>query len=600
MKKLYLRAAALLLSAALMLTAVGCSVVEKPAASQSPAPTATAAPSASAQPTAEPSAEVTPEPSSSPLLGGITVDEFDDAQLTAVIDDIYAAVEKEDAEAEVLELYDNLVDELSRYYDASTMAQLNYYLDPTDEEKSQKNSDYEYMSTDIGDRVSLAVAAILNSPYEDALSGHIDNAKVLDLKSYEGMDDYEKGLYDQETALELQYDDYYTKVNDLEVTVDNRKWTWSLFLEVYQELEYDTYVKIYKALCKNENQLLGGTLLDLVKVRNEIAVYNGYDNYYDMAWVENFGRDYEYQDFLTIRDYAIEYLSGVSTDLGNAGYGAYYSGGDGIDWDVSDYFDRLSEYDAYPSKIREALTYFADNDLLVIGDDGCYESSYTTQLYTLGIPFIYHSNYNAMYDVTCLSHETGHAINAYFSTMNALDDSFQAIDVCEIQSNAFELMSMDMVSDMYPEQADEMKIMMLNDVVGTLFSIGIQTEIEYMLYTTEDLTLAKANNLAGSIVESYGQSTDFPGVYYWWSEIPHYSFSAGYVVSYVTSAAAALAIWYESTVDFDAAMEKYVQIVQLDSRSSFYETVENYGLTDIFCESFYKELADCIEANYLG
>jgi len=590
------RALAFFIICAFFMSFCSCSIVPVPAPSLSASPSDYAPTPPGHIPASAPPASGSAVPSTTqPHREGIPfsaldIADYDPAALDGLLSRLNALLAEPDRTEQVLELYYAITNEVALYYDAYTIAQLEYYLEPENSEKEAVYSKYEYMDTKFEDDVSLAISAILNSEYGDELAAVINNDKLLVLKDYKGLDDTLKALYDKETELELLYDSYYTDLDYLTVDIDGVTWSWFYFWDNYQNYEYDIYIKAYEALQINENEKLGGTLVELVRVRNEIAAYCGYDNYYEMVWSSNYLRDYTFEDYLTIREYTLKNLMPAYDMLSDRYYPGYYSG-DGTDWDMSDFFSELSENPMLTGNMREALSYLSEYDLLLLGGESAYDASYQTKLYTLNQPFVYHKQYDAMYDATSLSHETGHAVNGYLSSLNAIEDNYASIDVCEIHSNGFELLAMDAVAAMYPEKFDVIKRMMLLDVLMCLVDVSLQVDIEHMLYTTDDLTLDKANRLTADIMLDYGMPTEFEDVYYYWSEIPHYSFSAGYVISYVTSAAAALALWLESAQDKNAAMAKFDDLLSADASWSFMEAVQAYELTEIFTEEFYTELS---------
>lgn len=527
--------------------------------------------------------------------------EYDDTLINEIMDELDEAIQIENNDEKVKELCAAFLEEDQNLTDAYLFLMVDYYLNAEDEEKFEKYTYADNLSTFVGDDELVMISRVLDSPYEQIMLDTIASKNTDAYYDYEGMTDEEVPIYEAINDLQAQYNEWYSGTKVSTVDWEGEEWTWDKWetydWNYYDENEYNKYVSIYYDLYEADGKAMGEILLQQVALRNELAKINGYDNFYDMVWTEDYMREYSFDDFMKIGAYTKQYLKTITNLFNDTRYDDYDSC-----WEIdgTTLYDKLLASKTLGKNAKEAIGYIKDHDLLVLAEEDDYDVAFSSKFYTVNEPMIYacrQSGTYALYFVQTLAHETGHASNFYFSHTNSLGGLYSDLDIAETQSTGFVLMYMDTIADAYKEYAEYIRRQFVGDAVGTLQNCGFQAEVEHALYTTPDLTVEMMNDMAAEIANEYGYyDAVMNGKCYFWSQIPHYSDSPGYVVSYVMSQAASLAMFSDYLDNNKTGLKNYDELVAIDtSDMTFNEMVEKFGLEKMYTESFYKDLAKKIE-----
>lgn len=524
---------------------------------------------------------------------------FDDTNLQNSIDSLNEAVEQERGEEEIRNLLIALIEEKGRLDDAYLHLMVDYYTDTTNEEKLEKYSSAGTQMTFITDDVYVAVARVLNSKYESVATEVIDSKYVQRLKDYEEIKPEEIALYEEIDELQRQYNEYYSGNVDIEIVYNGKIFTWEDFDSYEKFDDYNELVDVYYALYEKECSLMGEIILKQVKLRNEIARIEGYDNYYEMMWEDGYYREYTYEDFEKAASYIKEYLCEDINYLNYLGYEDYEECED-CDFDLNSFYERLLEEDTLEENAREAVEYIKEYNLFLLADEDDYNVGFSTKFETYNEPFIYllqQRDEYALESLLSLAHETGHAVNFYYDNSNSISSAFSDLEIAEVQSTAFPLLYMDAISDMYPECKDAIQRRIVANAVSTLQNCGFQAEVEHMLYTNEGKDIQEINHLAAEIAKEYKYyDVMFDEECVSWSMIPHYSDSPGYVVSYVMSSLGSLSLWQKLQAGDSDILSVYDALLTEDNANINYkELTKKYDMNNIYKENFYKTLKKYVE-----
>lgn len=529
----------------------------------------------------------------------MTFIEFDSTKINEIMDSLNEALENGADKNHVKDLFVMLMDESSKLDDSYLNLMVEYYTDTSNNEKFEAYSKADAEMTFISDDIFVVVSRMLNSEYEDIAAELIDSKYIERLKDYEGITEEQIPLYEKISQLQSRYNEYYSGNVQIEVELNGKIFTWDNINNYEGFDDYSEFVDVYYALIREENNLMGEILLEQVAVRNEIARSEGYDNYYEMAWKEGYYREYSYEAFERIASYIKEYLCDDINELEEMRYSDYSACSD-CDFDMSVFYDNLLASGKLKNNAKEAVEYINNYELMMLVDENDYNVGFSTKFETYEEPFIYAMQQEGEYGLDSLltvAHETGHAINFYYDYSNCINNVFQDLEVAEVQSTSFPLLYMDAISDMYPEYKDVICRRIVGDAVSTLQNCGFQAEVEYLMYTNEDLTVEEMNKLTGKLAQEYkfyNIIVDRECIF--WSSIPHYSDSPGYVVSYVMSMMGSLCMWQKAQEGNGDILDIYdVLLTENTANINYKELTVKYKLDEIYEENFYKLLKKSIE-----
>ena len=308
---------------------------------------------------------------------------------------------------------------------------------------------------------------------------------------------------------------------------------------------------------------LAQVLVDLVKIRREMAAHWGYDSYAEFAW-----------DFYYYRDYTPRemdaYLEAVRREL----VPLYEEMARSDVWDYS--YSRTGEQQIYSyvrtaaeamgGPIWEAFQVMERRELYDIRCSGDkYGISFEVYLPCFEVPFLFLYPNLENYDKLTFAHEFGHFCNDYHSYGSAA-----GIDVLEVFSQGMEYLSL-----CYVEDAGRLAEVKLADSLSTYVEQAAFATFEHRLYELEDPTVEDLYDLYEEVVVGYG----FRSVGYDPREfvtIPHFFTNPMYIDSYVVSNDAAMQLYQLELEEPGAGLACFEE--HLDTQEvwflSFLETAE--------------------------
>lgn len=361
-------------------------------------------------------------------------------------------------------------------------------------------------------------------------------------------------------------------------------------------------------------------LIDLVAAYNKLAAAEGYDNYMEYAYENDYGRSYSPEDAERLCGYVKQYLAPLSYDVyaaisraSGAGRAAAANGlASPLSANYTDYvalsenvlrgyFEEIGDY------MTEAYDYLNECNLYyqatAANNPNGLTGAFTTFLYNNDAPYIYQycSDNGSWSDISTFVHEFGHFTSYYVNGSSGGSD----LDVAEIQSQANEMLFLPYYEQLFTN-ADAL---VMNELFSSLFwsvTMGcIFDEFQREIYTSPEsyTTADDINALFDRLLEEYnadwygallGSDFDFT---YWWAEVSHTFQSPFYYISYAVSALPALTIYEDSKTDRAAAIAEYNYIQQYGNGVyTFGELLNNAGVASPFTESTLRSLADFIES----
>lgn len=472
--------------------------------------------------------------------------------LSAEMKDIASAEEFSDEDfRQILSVYDRLVEEYVKFHDYYCKYTIEYYRCPSD---ASFRSGYERADADsvgISDTMFGAVAAAVDSVFGEELKACRGDILSF-ISGYTEMDDTESQLFSETAELCSEWEAYYSGAEDVE---------------------------------GDKNYVMGNIVLSVVSKRNEIAKIYGFENAYDMAWTETYGRDYGFEKLTEIGDLFSRYTFDLWCEMED------YSD---ISVDTSDLMTSFAASDKLSPLIRDAAGHISGHHLFVPGNDESFDAGFSWYFYKYAEPIIYYVPSADLREVRTLIHELGHSSNSYITSPEPfLSDLTQSIDVSEIQSNGMIATYSCILNDIYPDISNELSVYFVDRMISSTLSNCIFSEIERMLYTTEDLTYEKACELAGKILYKYGFYQTEKNYTGWATSILHFiAYDPGYCASYVMSDAVVMWMWLNARTDFEKVRDIYDGICALDlSEADFMSVVSDFGFEDIFSEDYYAVLS---------
>lgn len=430
---------------------------------------------------------------------------------------------------------------------------------------------------------------------KDALSGPCAGTVEAALRSigedpdvyrnHDAMSEEVKALWERETALVAGYYD----IIDAEYSVTDpsgRTWTLSTVEEsttLADEEKAALTAKIHEAKFGDA----AAVYVELVGVRNDLAVQIGYGDYIEYKYGSGYGREYtasEAEKIVELAGKADRMHDGLMEMMGytremlddeTAWLGRLDSEGlidavtpfiDSVDSDFARLLDYMNEY---------GLIYNCD-------ESGSLITAYSIDLVTRGSALIY-NGYLGFGDSasSSLVHEFGHAANYCL-----VDGHSSNYDVREIHSQGLEALYC--ASGLVGNGSENaMACLFASNLLWNISLSGALTAFEVWAYETESetgsLTVDQVLDRFGEILDSTGCTFDCPyDARYYWAEVPHLFGSPHYYISYGTSAINAIELYLDAIDDYDGAKERYLSLMYQSGVHGYVPAVEQAGLANAF------------------
>jgi len=344
----------------------------------------------------------------------------------------------------------------------------------------------------------------------------------------------------------------------------------------------------------------------LVKLRHGIALKLGFENFvplayarlgrtdYDAAMVANYRRQVHESIVplaarlrkrqaarlgvapMLYHDEGLEYLTGNATPKGDP------------DWILEN--GRIM-YSEMSPETREFFDYMTDRGLMdLVTRKGKAGGGYCTYIADEQAPFIF-SNFNGTSgDVDVLTHEAGHAFQAYRSRGFRLPEyHFPTLEACEIHSMSMEFFAWPWMDRFFGEDIEKY---LFSHLAGALLFIpyGVTVdEFQHWVYENPGATPAGRREAWRSIEKKYLPHRDFgddrflEGGGYWFRQ-GHIFEDPFYYIDYTLAQVCAFEFWGRSREDRPQAFRDYVKLCGLGGSLPFTKLVEAAGLHDPFSD----------------
>ena len=477
-------------------------------------------------------------------------DEYFDAALAKLAEFEELAIIGEDSDA-VDAIYEEFEDMFFHIETQVNIATLIYYYNTTVEET---NEAYLNATEKYGDMYNAYVESCKkvyeNSPIRDELFADWTEEDIAELFAYS------------------------SEIQDLNQRNEE------LLVELNDLLEadfYDRSAEIYAEIVTNNNR---------------IAELNGYDNYYDYASTEIYGRDYTREDIAQFSDSVWKTFFKNMNTLSNGWMEAYYGLSNVKARKVLSFlespFDRqtknyLQSYiDSYEGSMHEGLSHMFENKNVLFADSrNSHQSAFQLYLTELEKPFcLFGSNGQS---TSTIAHEMGH----YYAALYNPDVS--SYDLAETQSQSNELLLLKFLEGEF--SADIYEVIkgytMYNFAVQSVVCVIID-EFEravYDLESVEGYTSEDFDAIMAEVCMKYGGvemlSQNVVDINQYWRQVA--TNSPVYYISYAVSMVASLSLYTTAVEDEAAAREIYrILIEETEENETFMSAVERSGLDDPF------------------
>lgn len=503
---------------------------------------------------------------------------------------------------------------------AENLAMIKYDINTADKD-SKKEQDFIDHSKPLFAELNKSFSTeLLNSPFRKDLEAKWGKQifRFLEAESQTVSSEVTE-LIQKENALKVEYSSLQASA---EIEFEGKIYNISGIGAFTQAKDAKTRKKAHQAKWKfyqDNSEQFDRIYDDLVKIRTEIAQKLGFENFIELGYKRLHRTDYDAKkvevfrkgvikfavplakklrakqrknlqlEKLTFSDESIQFLSGNPTPKGEH------------DWIVEQAKKMYDELSPETSAFFEMMVERNLMNLKTLPKKA--GGGFCTRLIDERVPFIF-ANFNGTdHDVTVLTHEAGHAFQAFSAMQNEelIDYSFPTMEAAEIHSMSMEFITWDWMKNFFKEDTQKFKLLHIIDSIFFYCYGTAVDEFQHIIYSEPNLTPQERKQKWQEMEAKYlpwRKYEEMPfvengGV---WQSQSHIYSTPFYYIDYVLAQTCALQFWQKSQKDLDSAFEDYKRLCRAGGSKSFLELVELANLESPFNEGCLEKIINSAES----
>lgn len=490
------------------------------------------------------------------------------------------------------------------YYSMMTIAQIRNYADVND---TFYSAEMEYLDTwdaRIQSEYNQLFKMIQQSRFQSMTREIYGSSGAEDMQmSAQSSSKEILSLQEQEKKLEAQY--YYEYAQATVTTPEGEV--------LFSSLEPQGQTAYYSQFIDRYNQTLGTLYLELVSLRDQMAQLLGYDSYTEVADLNMHRSSYTREQIQQFRELLKQTLVPVyggyledfyrrAENQTSAGY--VYLMGEPSPTPQGDWKDTLERFSQVFSQMAletgECYEYLLSHGFIDAQPSQTKANvTFSTLIYSLNTPFLFANMDGSENDVYSISHEFGHCFAIWEQLKRGSRSEGRSMDVCEIHSQAMQMMTLPYYEVFYGEDADVARRYDVFTIVSGILTAALNDEFQEQIYQQPQMTVDQLNELYLELALEYGLVVESPysdleTFSKGWFTTNQYFDTPFYAIDYSLSGCVALEFLQRSMEDSQGALDTYLVLVRQDAGYDFLTALEKTGLQSPFSEEQLVELSELL------
>lgn len=530
---------------------------------------------------------------------------------------VFKAATDLDGQLNAIEAINQLRSDFDSMY---SLASVRHSIDTTDPFYEEENAFFDTHYPTLAEYINDYFRALLNASNRDELEQHLGKQLFaiaeLRLKTF---DPSIISLLQEENKLDSQYrkikaqaivkfegEEYnLSSIAPLELSEDRdlrrraSEAKWGFYAEQAPKME-DIYDQ-------------------MVKLRHKMATTLGYNNYIELGYARMLRSDYNADMVANFRRQVKEHIVPIASQLLKRqskrlglDHLKYYDEGfkfpsgnpkpKGSPQWMEDQAGRM--YHELSPETDHFFSFMRDKELMdLVAKDGKQTGGYCTFLNKFHSPFIF-SNFNGTsHDITVLTHEAGHAFQAYSSSQHVkvYDYIWPTYEACEIHSMSMELFTWPWMELFFKEDTEKFKFSHLAGAILFLpYGVAVD-EFQHEVYQHPEMTPTERNEVWKRIEAQYLPTRDYDGNAHlkggrFWQRQSHIFGMPFYYIDYVLAQICAFQFWQRSLEDKEGAWKDYVELCNTGGSRSFLDLLDIAQLQSPFEDGCLAKVVQPIQA----
>jgi oligoendopeptidase F len=461
---------------------------------------------------------------------------------------------------------------------------------------------------------------------EPAVQNYIDKAKLFTVirEIKKDIDLFREANVPLEAELQKKEQEFGILASKMMVVYNNQEHTLQSAANFLKDTNRQIREEVYRLINHRRIQdkdALNTLLTAQIKLRQQIAINAGFDNFRDYKF-KSMGRfDYSVADCRAFHNaIAQAVVPLVDTQLKKRKEQLHLETLKPWDLEVDVALKApLKPFENVNELIRKAIFCFRDLDL----EFGIYlnemnkmgylnldsrkhkaPGGFNYPLHESNIPFIFMNATGNLDDMTTMMHEGGHAIHAYLSAhLELVNFKDVPSEIAELASMSMELLTMDFWHHFF-EDEDELKRAKrthLESILTILPWIAKVDKFQHFLYENPNHTVEERQNAWLAINQEFSSNiVDYTGLEEYkqnlWQRQLHIFEIPFYYIEYGIAQLGAIAIWKNYKKDKTLALNQFKNALKMGYTSPIPDIYKAAGIEFNFSEDYITNLMDFVQA----
>ncbi len=364
-------------------------------------------------------------------------------------------------------------------------------------------------------------------------------------------------------------------------------------------------LKAWSGLYQSIADELNDIYTKLINNRIRQAKVLGFKDYTEMMYLSMERFDYDREDVAKYREMIRQFVVPLVADIYEAQrkrlgieHLYYYdedmtsAEGNAVPYGTTDEQVKLAQkmYHELSKETGEFFDFMVHHELFDLETKlGKMQGGYCTFLPDMMAPFIF-SNFNGTSaDVDVLTHEAGHAFEAYTATRNGVPDeiAFSTSEVAEIHSMSMEYLTYPWMEYFFKDSADQYRRTHIEEGLRVIPYMACVDEFQHEVYAHQMTDEEDRYKLWHSLEEKYMPWRDYDGDEFleaggFWMQKQHIFMCPFYYIDYSLASMGAFEYYIRSLEDRDQAWKDYYRLCTLGGSKGYLELLKEGNLSNPF------------------
>ena len=540
-------------------------------------------------------------------------------EVTSVMEDVLSRIRNAKSTDDILSAREDYLKILLDYTTFTALAYMRYSINTVDEFYVAENAYYDEIGPSVQNYNVQFASALLDSPFRPELEEKLSPVLFQSLEvarkamSPEIVEDMV-----EENKLVREYSDL---MSGMEFTFRGETMPRAMLMKYAKSEDRETRKECFEVLGRGleEHQAELDSIYDrMVHVRDRMAKKMGYRNFIELGYHRMGRLCYDEEKVRVFRENILRDVVPVvarlrmenAKRLGIENYmlyddGVVIPGGDPTPFGKDEIFAAAREmYHAMGDETAKFIDMMLENDAFDVDSrKNKWGGGYCTEFPKFKQPFIL-ANFNGTAgDVDVVTHEAGHAFNAFLIADNrfALELGCGGMETAETHSMSMEFFAWPYMEKFFGEKAGDYRFMHALESFSFLPYGTMVDAFQHIVYENPDMTPAERDAAWLDLEKQFRPHISAEGIPYLekgtrWQYQMHIYESSFYYIDYCLAQTAAFQFLLASRKDYDDAFARYLRLSKQGGEKVWTDLLEEAGFPSPFQPGALAELAKNVEA----